>query len=119
MLDIAPVGDVEGDGYGDFFLGYASYPDNNPGDGTGVLVHGGPDLEGETTLEELLESDSVTVFRSSDRRYQVVGRHGRSIGDFNGDGTEDFAVTAPRSRLDSTRNELGAAFVLCCRKSWR
>ncbi len=98
---LAPAGDVNDDGYGDFLVGAP----NVGGGGTGraYLIHG--PVEG---VRSLSESEARFLGEESDDNAGCAVAGG---GDLDGDGNEDFAIGAPNA--ESTGGyQAGAAYVV-------
>ena len=114
VTDFAPAGDLNGDGFGDFLLGFGLYPDYRiPGSGLALLVRGDSDLVGISRFEDLIRDERTTVFRSSSPLHQTVGLRCRVVGDFNGDGEQDFVIAARNSKLGSALDQQqGAVFLV-------
>jgi hypothetical protein len=79
ITNVAGVGDVNGDGYGDLLIAMSE-------DNTVHLYFGSPDLT--------LEPDVVFTPRSSLSMISNFGLEIAGIGDVNGDGYADFAIAA-------------------------
>jgi hypothetical protein len=82
---VAPAGDVNGDGYGDFVVGLRSYDAGETNEGRVLVYHGGPD--GPATSPAWM-ADGGQVFA-------FLGSSATSAGDVNGDGYSDLLVGAP------------------------
>ncbi|MCZ6792003.1 MAG: integrin alpha, partial [Planctomycetota bacterium] len=93
--DASVAGDINGDGFSDLVLG-AARADPEHGDSRGpagraYLVFGGPDLPGEVDLASL-GARGIVILPGV-----VPGKLGTAVsdaGDFNGDGFDDFMVSA-------------------------
>jgi hypothetical protein len=112
---VHPAGDVNGDGLDDFLVGYVSYrlAADQESRGAAFLVYGHRDLIGEGFIEEVSETVPGVVFFSSDPRHDSVGSNYANIGDFNGDGRDDLAISAPVAFIDHVEGERGGVlFVL-------
>jgi hypothetical protein len=79
ITNVRGVGDVNGDGYGDFLVAMSE-------DNTVHLYFGSPDLN--------LESDVVFTPQSSMNMIAYFGADIAGIGDVNGDGYDDFTIAA-------------------------
>lgn len=83
---VAPAGDVNDDGYDDFIRGY---PLPFAGAGYAEIFLGGP--EADSVWDVRIHNASIPGLQ-----YEV-GRSCTGIGDFNGDGIDDFAFSAEGS----------------------
>ena len=106
---ITGLGDVNGDGYPDFSitqignLGTAWEPDVDPL-GAVYVFYGGPDLP-----EEMVADDAdVKIAGNGDPWF---AHYATSIGDVNGDGFKDFAVSATGDPLGSDDTFPGRVFI--------
>ncbi len=109
---IHAVGDVNGDGFADFMVGFVQYqaPKSPENPGTAFLVYGHSDLKGEGFFEEIGDGVPGVVFWSSDPTHQALGINYANIGDINGDGREDLAIGASYSLVFGVN--AGVLFVL-------
>jgi hypothetical protein len=104
--DVAAIGDVNGDGFGDVAVSALSWEGGEASEGAVFVFHGGPagivgtDLSGADTRLESNQADAV------------FGSSVAAAGDVNGDGYGDLLVGAPRYEdpLDPQSDE-GAIFV--------
>ena len=100
------VGDVNGDGFDDILITMpGKYGDDYPGDAYVVF--------GKTTFTanfNLATLDGTTGFKFSGALNDEMGRSASGIGDFNGDGFDDFIVGAYRN--DYNGDDAGAAYVV-------
>jgi serine/threonine-protein kinase len=86
-FDVAPAGDVNGDGYADFLVGAALDDRDGMNSGRAFLYLGGPRPPTQPSLELRTHAEAGQY------GYAVAG-----IGDINGDGFDDFAVSGNADR---------------------
>ncbi|MCB1185432.1 FG-GAP repeat protein, partial [bacterium] len=92
---LAGAGDVNGDGFADVMIGAPFLPDDGQ-----LVVPGGPWADDFVTVLSGFDG-SVLHYMTADSRYQRFGSAVAGIGDFNGDGSADFAI--------GTRQDVSAA----------
>ncbi len=112
-FNIRRIGDLNGDGRSELMFGYEQvYPEGGMGAGMAFLIWGSTGLEGLGFVEEVIRGDVPGVaFFSSDPEHGSVGSVTASLGDINGDGDDDLAISAPYSSV-SDRIGGGVVFVL-------
>jgi hypothetical protein len=103
---VKEAGDFNGDGISDLAFGHSAI-----GTGEAVLVHGSSQLEGLGFLEDIRGKIPGVVFHSTDASHESVGFSMANVGDVNGDGRDDLAISAPSSS-PSGRIRAGVVFVL-------
>ncbi|MBN1418239.1 MAG: FG-GAP repeat protein [Planctomycetes bacterium] len=91
---VAGIGDVNGDGFADVLLGAPGWraldDDDHLEMGTAFLVFGRDDFAAEVNLEK--ETSLRTAFRGTEK-LNDLGRIVLGVGDINGNGSLDFAIT--------------------------
>ena len=97
---VGRAGDVNGDGYEDFLVGAPKAPGLRSEAGRAYVLLGGADLDSIPDLT-MIGRYSTGHFGS-----QVVG-----IGDFNGDGYDDWVVGDPQYNLGVTPGTYGRAWI--------
>lgn len=110
--DFSGGGDFNGDGLADFILG-APTEDTGAGSNSGrAFILFGQDESRlsfpEFDLDALDGADGVQIDTSE--AGAVLGLHVESLGDMNGDGVSDLAISAPGSDIGGLSN--GAVFVI-------
>lgn len=104
-FEVAPAGDVDGDGYGEILVGA---PGGQHETGTAYLYQGGAGGlagTGRTTIHP-----SITMGQ--------LGYAAGYVGDTNADGFDDFFVTAPTYDHDLRSEDKGAVFVWYGQAGW-
>ncbi|MEM8617489.1 MAG: hypothetical protein AAGF20_11220 [Pseudomonadota bacterium] len=106
------IGDINGDGFDDFIVGtpFADLPGTSAAVGSAVIVYGSGtrggvlDLSTTTTGIDTFYGRNVSTIEN-------FGRGVSAVGDFNGDGIDDFAISAPVS-LSFNGSRVGDVFVI-------
>jgi hypothetical protein len=110
---LAAVGDVNDDGLPDFAVG-APLGNGNPG--KTFLFFGRTDpvvaLPATDPSTITLSPDCATCFGS------VSATHIAGLGDFDGDGIDDFAIGAPSARPDDGADPFGRVYIVAGRAAW-
>ena len=95
------VGDVNGDGYDDLLVsekGYSSYK------GNAYLYYGGPDWDTDRGLFDQSNADVKFTHTASTSYFA----RSLGLGDLDGDGYDDIAITSPQYRIN---NKYGICYV--------
>jgi hypothetical protein len=93
---LAAAGDFDGDGYDDFLVGVAGYPVSyfDPDPGAAFLIYGQPQGADRELDPASFVDSHITVFHGRDD-LDRTGAAVAGIGDFDGDGYDDLAISAP------------------------
>jgi hypothetical protein len=104
---IAPVGDFNADGYGDLALGIRGiYPNRYEGV---FLYYGGPDFDDQADLIFHGFPQNTIICGLPEDSYTGYGGSITGLGDYNGDGYDDFAVGSSNLCYEATLN--GAVYI--------
>ncbi len=98
-VSLAAGEDLDGDGLDDLVVGAQGYPENAVSSGAAFIFHGHAD-----GIESI--PYDVLTYGQEDAR---AGRRVELLGDLDGDGTSDLAVSATRFTIDQSQE--GAVFV--------
>jgi hypothetical protein len=107
------LGDLDGDGFDDFFFGplWSFRVPDQAYKSIGCIVYGVAGLGGRGFFEDIAAGVRGTILYSSDPLQVAAGFVAENVGDFNGDGHADLAVSAPSTNPDG-RGTGGAVFVI-------
>lgn len=105
-VNIAGVGDVNGDHKDDILLGFFDSL-GNPGKGKAYLILG--KSTGWTTNINVL-SESIAAFVSEGEK-DLAGESVAGVGDVNGDGYDDFVIGAPCFDASAQNTDAGKAYL--------
>ena len=94
-------GDINGDGYDDFFIGNMGAPILGAG-GVAYVVYGNAAGTSPTDLDAMTSSQGFVIHDTKAYNLRVAG-----VGDVNGDGYADLLIGAP-----DENNNTGAAYVI-------
>jgi hypothetical protein len=113
---VSHVGDVDGDGAGDFLVGAPAAPDagGQTQPGAAYLVFGSSGLPPSATQSSL---DTIGVRIEGSQDGALTGIDVAAAGDIDGDGFDDLLVGA--SGYDTSHADAGAVFVLYGADTWR
>jgi len=103
--DFASIGDVNGDGFDDIIVGA---PGTDGNQGKAYVLYGGANLP-QFDLSNLSIDQGFEIYQSGGAQ-NFVGSSVSSAGDVNGDGYDDFIVSAPGDTSNDTTS--GAVFVI-------
>jgi VCBS repeat-containing protein len=110
---LAAVGDVNGDGFDDFLLATPGSDESGPDAGAVYLLFGRAEGFASFDMSELSDGAlRLTGMQAGDEFGHAVSR----AGDVNGDGLQDFLITAPLA--DTPANASGAAWLVLGQSDW-
>ena len=103
-LRVASAGDVNGDGYSDVIVGARFYNNGGTDEGGAFVFHGGP-----SGIVANGNPSNANAVLDSNQANSEMGRNVAGIGDVNGDGYGDVAVSA--AHYNSGEATEGSVFV--------
>jgi hypothetical protein len=113
---IAPIGDVNGDGIDDLLIGVEEFTTGGGVTGAAFVVFGRS--AGIPPTLSLAALDGSNGFRLEGvGALDDSGRAVAGLGDFNGDGRDDFAIGAPEASALPARPDAGVVYVVFGRGS--
>ncbi|MGJ7511718.1 Ig-like domain-containing protein [Variovorax sp. GT1P44] len=112
---VSSIGDINGDGIGDFIIGSPGWGDgaeDGLSPGRAYVVFGKkegwtPDL----SLKDLNGTNGFVLSASGTGTNALLGNGVRAFGDVNGDGIDDFMIGAPNADTDG-KTDNGAVYLL-------
>jgi hypothetical protein len=108
---VAGAGDINADGFGDILIGAATAdPVGVDRAGEAYVVFGGSDVgaNGRVSLSSLDGKNGFTIVGRNPLDF--LGQSVAGVGDINGDGVDDFAVSAHRA--DGMHIDIGETYVI-------
>ena len=94
IVSVTPVGDYNADGYGDLVLGVRCRISNVDYYEAAYLYYGGPSFDTEYDLLFLGDPQDLVLCGGAEARATLFGLGVAGLADFNGDGYDDFAISA-------------------------
>lgn len=108
---VSIVGDLNGDGYDDMFIGKPLFDSEARSDnGRAYILFGGPNFSGVFGDESALTGASGFAIDGA-AAFARFGHAAAGLGDFNGDGFDDLIIGAPGMNTE-TGEVAGQAFIL-------
>ena len=107
------IGDINGDGYDDFIVGAPGA--SNIGVGKAYVIYGTNDFSSSLTSGVFEASDLNGSNGFSIAGVATQGQFGLRVGggsDLNGDGLDDFMISAPNADPNSPTNNTGSVYVI-------
>ena len=103
---VAPAGDVNGDGYADFLVGAAGEDSGGANAGAAYLIFGAASFGSSS-----MSLGDAAGFYYPDAASDKIGLAFDGIGNFDGDGMDDFVLGAYLDN-SSTTDDIGAVYVV-------
>jgi hypothetical protein len=94
IVSVTPIGDYNADGYGDLVIGAFRRISNADYYEAAYLYYGGPSFDTEHDLLFLGDPQDLVLCSGPEARATSFGRGVAGLGDYNGDGYDDFAISA-------------------------
>jgi hypothetical protein len=109
----AGLGDLDGDGHGDFVLASpATSWEGVPNSGLVLLIFGGSTYPAEVTLADLKGAGLRSLRFVSRDESRYAGKLVRNVGDLNGDGKADLAISADAKGTENGGPTAGRLYVI-------
>jgi hypothetical protein len=109
---IEPIGDVNVDGYDDFYVGSGSLDAQIVG--RAAVIYGGAYFQKQSTTTALSLKDVAVDLFDGDAgagEYDRLGQSAVGLGDRNEDGLPDFAISAPTDEKSGTGTLTGTVYI--------
>ena len=94
IVSVTPVGDYNADGYGDLVIGAFRRISNENIYEAAYLYYGGPSFDTQYDLLFFGDPQDLVLCGGPEARATLFGWEAAGLGDYNGDGYDDFAISA-------------------------